>query len=98
MTDKSTHAALDLTGPFYQGFLKKVREGGAPVYGPEEQTPIQETVQELLLLGTATKPGMLLGKIQSGKTKTFLGIVALGFDNGFDVAVVLTKPTTALAR
>lgn len=99
MTNKPTFAPLDLTGPFYQGFLRKVREGGAPVYGPEEQTAIQGTVQELLTQSTlSVKPGMLLGKIQSGKTKTFLGVTALGFDNGFDIAVVLTKPTTVLAR
>jgi hypothetical protein len=92
-------AALDLTGPFYSGFLGKVREGGVAVYGTEEQESIQGTVQELLTNATPSiKPGMLLGKIQSGKTKTFLGVVALGFDNGFDIAVVLTKPTTALAR
>ena len=55
-------------------------------------------MDELLGSDTTAKPGMLLGKIQSGKTKTFLGIIALAFDNGFDVAVVLTKPTTALAK
>ena len=93
------NASLDLTGPFYTGFLAKVREGGVAVYGPDEQEAIQGTVQELLTSSTpSVKPGMLLGKIQSGKTKTFLGVVALGFDNGFDIAVVLTKPTTALAR
>ena len=47
---------------------------------------------------SAAKPGMLLGKIQSGKTKTFLGIIALAFDNGFDIAVILTKGTKALAK
>jgi len=41
---------------------------------------------------------MLLGKIQSGKTKTFLAVMALAFDNEFDVAVVLTKGTRALAK
>jgi hypothetical protein len=41
---------------------------------------------------------MLLGKIQSGKTKMFLGAIALGFDNGFDVAIILTKGTKALAK
>ena len=41
---------------------------------------------------------MLLGKIQSGKTKTFLGVIALAFDNGFDIAIILTKGTKALAR
>ena len=41
---------------------------------------------------------MLLGKIQSGKTRTFLGIIALAFENNFDIAVILTKGTKALAK
>jgi len=40
---------------------------------------------------------MLLGKIQSGKTRAFLGIIARAFDREFDVAVVLTKGTKTLA-
>ena len=97
MTVPIVRISLDLNGTFYAGFRNKLRDG-APVYGPEEQVVIQETVDELLVQDTTAKPGMLLGKIQSGKTKTFLGIVALAFDNGFDIAVVLTKPTTALAK
>ena len=41
---------------------------------------------------------MLLGKIQSGKTRTFLGIIALAFENDFDIAVILTKGTKVLAK
>ena len=41
---------------------------------------------------------MMLGKIQSGKTKTFIGTIALGFDNGYDLAIVLTKGTNALSE
>ena len=41
---------------------------------------------------------MLLGKIQSGKTRAFLGIIAQAFDEGFDVAIVLTKGTKTLAK
>ena len=51
------------------------------------------------ILETATDsdhPGMLLGKVQSGKTRTFISILALAFDNGFDVAVVLSKNSKAL--
>lgn len=42
-------------------------------------------------------PGMLLGKIQSGKTRGFLGVIARAFDRGFDIAIVLTKGTKTLA-
>lgn len=60
---------------------------------------MQRTVERLRSVQTSAEhPGMLLGKIQSGKTKTFLGVIALAFDNGFDVAIILTKGTKALAR
>src|SRR5271169_6677529 len=44
------------------------------------------------------RPGILLGKIQGGKTRAFIGIIALAFDNDYDVAIILTKGTKALAR
>lgn len=94
----NTHT-LNLSGVFYRGFLEKVGTDGSPAYGPEEQQRIEETVKLLSAQPTsAEKPGMLLGKIQSGKTKAFLGIIALAFDNGYDIAIILTKPTTALAK
>ena len=60
---------------------------------------VRETVDELISRETSSShPGMLLGKIQSGKTRAFLGIIALAFDNGFDVAIVLTKGTRTLGN
>lgn len=57
------------------------------------------TTQKLIELDTdLNRPGMLLGKIQSGKTRTFIGITGLCFDNGYDVAVYFTKGTKALAQ
>jgi hypothetical protein len=89
---------LHLNGIFYSGFRAK-RRGDDLVYGPDERACIEPTVTRLLQIPTtARNPGVLLGLIQSGKTKTFLGAIALAFDNGYDVAVILTKPTTALAR
>jgi hypothetical protein len=85
---------LNLTGSFYPEFTRNVGR-----YSDADKQCIQSTVDRLLSTNTsAAKPGMLLGKIQSGKTKTFLGIIALGFDNGFDIAVILTKGTKALTR
>lgn len=45
-----------------------------------------------------SKPGILLGLIQSGKTRAFVGIMAKCFDTGFDVCVILTKNSVALAE
>lgn len=85
---------LVLDGPFYYRFTADP----AP-FRSEDHTCIRRTVGRLLSTETtADHPGMLLGKIQSGKTKTFLAAVALAFDNGVDIAVVLTKGTRALSK
>lgn len=57
------------------------------------------TVDQLVAQATqSAHPGMLFGMIQSGKTKAFIGVLALAFDNGFDHAVIFTKGTNALAE
>ena len=86
------------TGGFYDRLKASRAEGGSPE-GEDLETCVGNTVAALLSSETdARRPGMLLGKIQSGKTRAFLGIIASAFDNGFDVAVVLTKGTKTLAQ
>lgn len=59
---------------------------------------ISTTVEKLLEDGNnAKQPGLLLGKIQCGKTNTFENIIGLSFDKGIDVCIVLTKGTNTLA-
>jgi KaiC/GvpD/RAD55 family RecA-like ATPase len=85
-------------GDFYER-LKRAREAADSPESSESEACVRETVQALLSQPTdGRKPGMLLGKIQSGKTRAFLGIIATAFDEGFDVAVVLTKATRTLAK
>lgn len=78
---------LNLNGDF---FSEKKQE-----YNEKTYNCILETVNKLENIGD--KPLMMLGKIQSGKTKSFIGVMALAFDNGYDLAVVLTKNSNALA-
>ena len=87
--------SLDVKGPFYSGFLEKKRDG-SPAYGPDEQACIEHTVAKLRT-ADATKPIILLGKIQSGKTKAFLGIAALAFD-GWDTHAKEGGPVGRLAQ
>lgn len=62
------------------------------------QEIVHETVRKLQYSATSTNhPGVLLGKIQSGKTRAFLGVIAAAFDEGYDGAIVLTKGTKSLA-
>jgi len=59
---------------------------------------IERVVNQLESAGTTDdRPGMLLGKIQSGKTRAFVGVIARAFDRGFDIALVLTKGTKTLS-
>lgn len=89
----SVKSSLETKGGFYN-FLKAKN-----VYGDEYLKCIENTVFNLIEQQTsANKPGMLLGKIQSGKTRTFLGIMGLAYDNSYDVVIILTKGTKALVK
>jgi hypothetical protein len=59
---------------------------------------IERIVEQLQDNNTSgDSPGMLLGKIQSGKTRGFVGVIAKAFDVGYDIALVLTKGTKTLS-
>jgi hypothetical protein len=66
---------------------------------PELRAKVEEVVRKLQEEATSAKrPGILLGKVQSGKTRAYLGVTARAFDKGYDVAVILTKGTKSLAE
>jgi hypothetical protein len=66
---------------------------------PELRDKVEEVVQHLQKESTSTnRPGILLGMVQSGKTRAYLGVIARAFDRGYDVAIVLTKGTKSLAE
>lgn len=84
---------LDFDGEIFPDFARRQN------YNDDSRRCITETVEGLIAEATTgDRPGILLGKVQSGKTRTFLGVISLAFDNGYDVAVVLTKGTKSLAR
>lgn len=63
----------------------------------ELQNTVRNTVRRLFETNTSSDhPGVLLGRIQSGKTTAFIGVIAEAFGNGIDVAVVLTKNSELL--
>jgi len=80
-------------GHFYAAITEKRKDT------TELKNCMENTVKELLEKDTTVdKPGMLLGKIQSGKTRAFIGVIALAFDNDYDIAIILTKGTKVLAQ
>ena len=83
---------VNLQGVFYPRY-----KAANPSFDPDTFRCAEETVEELLIKATTSEhPGMLLGKVQSGKTRTFISILTLAFDNGFDIAIVLSKNSKAL--
>lgn len=84
--------AMSLSGPLYTTY-----KAANPTFSADTFHCAEETVTELLTTATTSEhPGMLLGKVQSGKTRTFISILALAFDNSFDIAIVLSKNSRAL--
>lgn len=69
-------------------------------YSPELKKCIEETVDKLMQadISNASDPGLLLGKIQCGKTRAFVGVMGLAFDKGFDACIVLTKSDNGLVQ
>src|SRR6185369_7603378 len=84
--------SINLSDEFYTAY-----KTANPSFSSDTFSCAEETTAELLSHATTSDhPGMLLGKVQSGKTRTFISILALAFDNGYDIAVVLSKNSRAL--
>ena len=91
-----------ISGEYYQ---TKCRETG---YSDELKQCIENACEYCIDNMQATVSGnpyykgehplMLLGEIQSGKTRAFTGLMALAFDNGFDYIFILTKNNKALVE
>ncbi len=86
-------------GPVFRRLQDQLNQIPGQAIAGDLLTICDATVDQLLVQPTqSSHPGMLLGMIQSGKTKGFIGVLALAFDNGFEHAVIFTKGTKALAR
>lgn len=47
---------------------------------------------------SVAETGIVIGKVQSGKTSNFISVLALAFDNGYNIAVVLGGNTLQLLK
>lgn len=84
---------LAVAGNFFS-YLKEKNN-----YSEQELKTMQNTVRNLLDISTTSnKPGMLLGNIQSGKTRSFIGAMGIAYDNGYEVVIIFTKNSSALVK
>jgi len=85
---------MNRSGPFFSAY-----KAANASFSAETFRCAEETVEALLSTSTdSLHPGMLLGKVQSGKTRTFISVLAAAFDNGYDIAIVLSKNSKALIQ
>lgn len=93
---QAKEGAINSDTPIYSTLVANYPYGVMP---QEKKDVIEGTVSKLLEEGEKAKePGLLLGKIQCGKTDTFEDIIGLAFDKGIDIAIVLTKGTKPLTE
>lgn len=94
--ERASVVATDSATPIWSTLKSNYPYGTMP---QEKIDCVEKTVEQLLEYGPrAEEPGLLLGKIQCGKTDTFEDIIGLAFDRGVDIAIVITKGTKALVN
>lgn len=69
--------------------INSIFNNAARILGRCPNPNIQEQVAET---------GIVIGKVQSGKTSNFISVLALAFDNGYDIAIVLGGNTLNLLK
>jgi hypothetical protein len=91
---------MNKTGYFYTKFRELNRD-----YSRNTFKAAEDVVAKMLNPPAAPRsndplehPGVLLGKVQSGKTRTFVTLLTLAFDNGYDLAIVFTKNSRPLLK
>ena len=86
---------MKTNGDFYKA---KINDLG--MYSIELKAKIEEAGNLCInsLNESIYSPIMLLGRIQSGKTRAYVGLIALVLDNDFDFIIVLSKNSKALVN
>jgi hypothetical protein len=82
-------------GPFFTRF-KNSNSSFSPLTFRAAEDAVKKLLNPPLLdngkrNASSDNPGVILGKVQSGKTRTFLTTMVLAFDNGYDMAFIFTK-------
>ena len=93
---------IDVDGRFVNVIKQSLSDDGMPDEG------ISQTINNAAeILGycpdtttteSCSKTGIVIGKVQSGKTSNFIALTAMAFDNGYDVVTVFGGTKNILVR
>ena len=85
---------------YFDNYIKSLDGGKGDPRTKADVESIVERMNELLAGREATEQrvnGLVVGRVQSGKTRNYVGLMLKAVDEGWNVIIVLTSSNTALA-
>jgi len=99
---QSTDWAITMDGFFKENVEKQMIAGGMSIEATEtifaNAARILSHCPNPALHEELAETGIVIGKVQSGKTSNFISVLALAFDNGYNMAIVLGGNTLELLK
>ncbi|WP_338984475.1 Z1 domain-containing protein [Spiroplasma endosymbiont of Diplazon laetatorius] len=77
----------DFISNFKKVYIPKIGEEGTLEILEKAQDIVGECIDDNLI--TKNNVGVIVGKVQSGKTSNFLGVISVAFERGFDTVIIL---------
>lgn len=100
--NNSSFGKMQTDGFFITNVAKKMKEDNEEISDEAIESIISNAADVLNHCpnpshkGEIKKTGLMIGKVQSGKTSNFISVLALAFDNGYNIGIVIGGNTTEL--
>ncbi|MBO4638622.1 MAG: hypothetical protein J5710_02590 [Treponema sp.] len=100
--NNSSFGMMETDGFFITNVAKKMKEDNKDLTDEAVDSIISNAADVLnhcpnpIDKGEIKKTGLMIGKVQSGKTSNFISVLALAFDNGYNIGIVIGGNTTEL--
>ena len=92
--------AVNSSVSYFDNYIKSLDGGNGDQRTKADVESIVERMNELLAGRETTEQrvnGLVVGRVQSGKTRNYVGLMLKAVDEGWNVIIVLTSSNTALA-
>ena len=97
-----TNWPIKIDGEFKSSVERQMEQGGMPEQAIEDvfcnAVRILSQCPNPNVENTLAETGIVIGKVQSGKTSNFISVLSLAFDNGYEIAVVIGGNTHDLTN
>ena len=94
--------SIEIDGPFLSAITRYLVNDDIPTESVKDIVNNASSILSNCVNPSASVPkhntGLVIGKVQSGKTSNFISLAALAFDNGYNIVVVLGGTKKALVK